>query len=687
MAVTLSLFAGAGAQFLDNNGVMLSGGLVYTYAAGTTTPLAAYTSNTGDTALANPIVLNASGRVPTGEIWLTYGQGYKFTVKTSTGTLIGTYDNIPSAALPPLVNNAVSIAYEQGASVTAGNFIIGQTYLITFIGTTNFQSIGAVSNTVGIYFTATGVGSGTGTAEVSRTVEAKLQETISVKDFGAVGDGVTDDTAAIQAALDSGVGEVIFPAGGTYLVDGGLLVTTVGQRVSANGATIKLKANAGTKFIIRSNAAYVVFDGGTYDGNKANGNSSGSTFDSWSIAMYADNCTTQNVRSINQYGIGIKGFGNYLSVLYSRISNTENYGIFFDGSASVSHTGNRAIGNTIDMSEGQVSGGQNQGQGILFTAGSGQAQTAWELADNNIIGPQTSVVDQAINLGVRGNSGIVSNNTTRYGAMGFSEGGANTVISGNRFLNLVGSTRYGVEPSGGNTVITGNVITDAIRGVSASGTITFDGLVITGNKIQSSNFGVILQIDPAYTGHNCVISGNNITFGGYGVYTTRDVRNLQVSSNVLVGPSNTFASGRGVYIDTPPTDAYVYVTANTITDVQRPYAVYSAGALTVNYLFATNNNLSLAGLNTNSSIWTVEGLAALGATVISANNINPAAIGLEYSAVNQGSNIVVRYGIGTPEGAITAGVGSIYVNKSGGVATTLYVKATGTGNTGWTALS
>lgn len=219
MAVTLSLFAGAGAQFLDNNGVMLSGGLVYTYAAGTTTPLAAYTSNTGDTALANPIVLDASGRVPTGQIWLTYGQGYKFTVRTSTGVLIGTYDNIPSAALPPLVNDAVSIAYEQGASVDAGDFIIGQTYLITFIGTTNFQSIGAVSNTVGIYFTATGVGSGTGTAEFSRSVQAKLQESVSVKDFGALGDGVTDDTAAFNAAISSGAMRIYVPyTGNEYVI-------------------------------------------------------------------------------------------------------------------------------------------------------------------------------------------------------------------------------------------------------------------------------------------------------------------------------------------------------------------------------------------------------------------------------------------------------------------------------------
>ena len=37
MSVTLSLFAGAGWQFFDNNGVPLAGGLIYTYAAGTTT--------------------------------------------------------------------------------------------------------------------------------------------------------------------------------------------------------------------------------------------------------------------------------------------------------------------------------------------------------------------------------------------------------------------------------------------------------------------------------------------------------------------------------------------------------------------------------------------------------------------------------------------------------------------------
>ena len=55
-----------------------------------------------------------------------------------------------------------------------------------------------------------------GTGAVTRTVQAKLRDVVSVKDFGAVGNGVADDTAAIQGALNSGAKRVYAPAG-TYL--------------------------------------------------------------------------------------------------------------------------------------------------------------------------------------------------------------------------------------------------------------------------------------------------------------------------------------------------------------------------------------------------------------------------------------------------------------------------------------
>jgi hypothetical protein len=95
-AVSLSIFGGVGAQFFDNNGIILSGGKIFTYAAGTTTPLATYTSSTGNTAHSNPIILDSAGRVPGGEIWNAL-QLYKFVLETSLGVLIATYDNVGSS--------------------------------------------------------------------------------------------------------------------------------------------------------------------------------------------------------------------------------------------------------------------------------------------------------------------------------------------------------------------------------------------------------------------------------------------------------------------------------------------------------------------------------------------------------------------------------------------------------------
>ena len=97
MAVNLSPVGGVAAQFFTNTGAVLTGGKLYTYLAGTTTPTPTYTTSAGNVARTNPIVLDAAGRVPSGgEIWITDGITYKFVLTDSNDVLIGTYDNVPS---------------------------------------------------------------------------------------------------------------------------------------------------------------------------------------------------------------------------------------------------------------------------------------------------------------------------------------------------------------------------------------------------------------------------------------------------------------------------------------------------------------------------------------------------------------------------------------------------------------
>lgn len=181
MSVNLSMLAGAGAQFFDSNGTPLAGGKLYTYSAGTTTPRATYTTSSGAVAHANPIILDAGGRVPSGgEIWLTDAVDYKFVLANSSDVTIATYDNISGNSSGVYATLAAS----NGSS------------LIGFLQA--------------------------GTKAVATTVQAKMREVTSVLDFGADPTGAADSTTAIQNAIDyvestyGGGGGVVFVPRGSY---------------------------------------------------------------------------------------------------------------------------------------------------------------------------------------------------------------------------------------------------------------------------------------------------------------------------------------------------------------------------------------------------------------------------------------------------------------------------------------
>lgn len=155
MAISLSLYAGAGAQFFDDNGAPLNGGLIYTYGAGTTSPVSTYTDSSASTNNTNPIVLDSAGRTPA-QIWLTAGAAYKFVLQTSTGVLIKTDDNIYASYE---LTKEVGVSVGQGGNQIASNVAVGNTALDSNTTGANNTATGydaLTTNTDGIQNTAFG---------------------------------------------------------------------------------------------------------------------------------------------------------------------------------------------------------------------------------------------------------------------------------------------------------------------------------------------------------------------------------------------------------------------------------------------------------------------------------------------------------------------------------------------------
>lgn len=181
MAVNLSP-VGNGQQFFDNNGVPLNGGLIYTYQAGSSTPLATYTDINGTVANANPIVLNSAGRLAN-EVWLSYGYYYKFILKDSSGTSIGTYDNlygivgVQTAVGTTIPTGMISLWYGAIGSVPSGWYLCDGTN-----GTPDLRDRFVVG--AGSTYSVAATGGSTDAIVVSHTHTATSTSTSAVTDSG-----------------------------------------------------------------------------------------------------------------------------------------------------------------------------------------------------------------------------------------------------------------------------------------------------------------------------------------------------------------------------------------------------------------------------------------------------------------------------------------------------------------------
>lgn len=221
-------------QYFDASGNPLSGGKVYTYAAGTTTPLATYTTAAAGTPNANPVILDSRGEA---SIFFS-SSSYKIVVTTSADVAVWTVDNLAGDAAAAAV-----------ASLAAS----GGSALVGFIQA--------------------------GTGAIARTAQAKMRESVSVADFGAVGDGVTNDMAAITNAIAAlvakGGGDLLFPstASDIYYVGAAIagatnipVLTDTGTAFTAVSTSIQYNFYLKNKTCIRFIGDGVTIKSGVTDG-------------------------------------------------------------------------------------------------------------------------------------------------------------------------------------------------------------------------------------------------------------------------------------------------------------------------------------------------------------------------------------------------------------------------------------
>ncbi|HXN95985.1 MAG TPA: hypothetical protein VN879_15885 [Candidatus Acidoferrales bacterium] len=246
-------------QVFQDSGAVLTNALLWTYAAGTSTPVATYTDSTGATPNGNPIQFNSAGRLPNVAIWQAAGVSIKVQISTNAGTsgspvfgtqigptldqLSGINDvSFTNTALAnpatgfgaDLVANAVR-SYDLFSSARSANvpvFAAGQTLIVEFEGGTS------VSDSLGGEFywnvlsTATddGINVIKPNAIGSGNPGRYLRRYPSI-DWYIVKNTVTSIAANITVANDPDL-TVTLPAGGTYVIKGML---NDGSGTSAGG--------------------------------------------------------------------------------------------------------------------------------------------------------------------------------------------------------------------------------------------------------------------------------------------------------------------------------------------------------------------------------------------------------------------------------------------------------------------
>ncbi len=464
-------------------------------------------------------------------------------------------------------------------------------------------------------------GGATPAGAINRPINEKLQDFVSVRDFGATGDGVTNDTAALQACFNyaAGVASVYIPAG-TYMVDavtiqtgqtrGGLAVPSNSHIIMDVSTVIKAIPNSSNSYnvLLINNATNVIVENGTVQGDRATHTDTG-VYGACCVAIWGStNVFINNVTAKDSYTDGFWILYNDAVAPYAESRNVHlinctadnNYrnGASVIGCIGGSITGGRYINSngTAPQDGIDVEPNANNGSGSPSTVSNfvvqsvhayGNAKTGIEVYGAGTV----EYVDLLENFCYgNGAQGIVYRNATN-GSID-----TNTVYSN----TANGISAYSLTKTAiNNNIVSSNVQSGII--IQNPQNVTTQDLVIDGNVITANATGV--QITGLTNSIANVIVSNNDVFNNTG-----DGININYASNVRV--DSNFVSTNGTAADNTFSNiitnntTYTNITNNTCRtgggSNQVKYGI-NIGASTVGS-YVLNNDVFSSGKTSNLNI-------------------------------------------------------------------------------------
>lgn len=235
-------------QFFGTDGLPLVGGKLYTYAAGTTTPLASYTDHTGNTANTNPVILDSNGEA---DVWLPETTSYKYVLKDADDVTLYTVDYV---SVPVTTNSFASPpAIGTGTPNSATFTTLNVTGAAIFESTADFTEAVTFDSMVDI----------TGKLTLDATSALKLNVGTTAQRPASPVDGdirYNSDTAKYEGYSGSAWGQLgggatgggsdtVFVLNGQtvttdYTIPTGFNASTVGPIIISDGITVTLPASS-----------------------------------------------------------------------------------------------------------------------------------------------------------------------------------------------------------------------------------------------------------------------------------------------------------------------------------------------------------------------------------------------------------------------------------------------------------